>query len=306
MAYKKYARKTGYKIGYKKRYYRRKSALKKSNIFGKKTAKSQAKQIYALNKKVNRIYRNTAPEKQPFYLSEDVNYFQYSDFTPANVDNTKRGRFWKSVLLHHMLTGFSAQNPAVWSFDGQLCRIPGKIKLMIKINGPSSLSSYLDKIIYRITIGRLKAPCDTSSFGNLMRAESAVDHDVEDVRSLIYGPLAKEITTQYNIVYDKTGSFSDKYRAPSITIPIYLNGGVYRKDAKTNNTNYASIMKGDYVVNICAGWTSRSVDTDAGTLVQTQAISVSMGCKFAYVDDNDHDGTEDRLINYITPATRSD
>lgn len=295
---RKYVRKTPYK----RRYYRKRSTLKKSNIFRKRSAKSQAKQIYALNKKVNRMYKNIAPEKQPFYLSEDVNFFHFSDFTPANADNVNRGRFWQTVLFHSMLTGYSTSNPAVWSFDGQLVRILNKIKLMIKIQGPDSLSSYLEKIIYRITIGRLKGPCDSTSFGTLHRAGYGTDHDVTDVRSIIYGPLGSDITTQYNIVYDKIGSFSNKYKTPSITIPIYLYGGTYRRDSKTNSTNYSSIMKNDYVINVTAGWTSRNVDTDASSLLQTQAISCSMGCKFAFVDDNDHE-VDDARLRYITPET---
>ena len=51
--YKKYGR---------KRYVRRNKALSTSRIFGKTGAKSQAKQIYALRKSVNRLNRRFKPE----------------------------------------------------------------------------------------------------------------------------------------------------------------------------------------------------------------------------------------------------
>lgn len=45
-----------------KRVYKKRKTLRKGNIFKNKSAKSQAKQIYALSKKVNRVYRNLSPE----------------------------------------------------------------------------------------------------------------------------------------------------------------------------------------------------------------------------------------------------
>ena len=56
-------------MGYNKRYrryrrYKKNYTLKKSNIFRKKSAKSQAKQIYSLNRKINKIEKLTAPEIQ--------------------------------------------------------------------------------------------------------------------------------------------------------------------------------------------------------------------------------------------------
>ena len=49
-----------YKRSYRRRY--KKSRLTKSKIFTKKSAKSQASQIYALSKKVSRVYKMTKPD----------------------------------------------------------------------------------------------------------------------------------------------------------------------------------------------------------------------------------------------------
>lgn len=47
----------------RRRYYKRRSrTLRKGNIFSRRSAKSQAKQIYALKKRVSAIQRRTAPE----------------------------------------------------------------------------------------------------------------------------------------------------------------------------------------------------------------------------------------------------
>lgn len=49
-----------YKRSYKRRY--KKSRLTKSKIFGKKSAKSQASQIYTLSKRINKVYKMTKPD----------------------------------------------------------------------------------------------------------------------------------------------------------------------------------------------------------------------------------------------------
>lgn len=47
---------------YAKRYYKKKSTFSKYNTYKNRSAKSQAYQIYQLNKKVNRIEAKTRPE----------------------------------------------------------------------------------------------------------------------------------------------------------------------------------------------------------------------------------------------------
>ena len=49
-----------YKRSYKRRY--KKSRLTKSKIFSKKSAKSQASQIYTLSKRINKVYKMTKPD----------------------------------------------------------------------------------------------------------------------------------------------------------------------------------------------------------------------------------------------------
>lgn len=49
-----------YKRRYRKRGYKR--TLRKSNIYMNKSARSQAYQIAALNKKINYVYKVTKPE----------------------------------------------------------------------------------------------------------------------------------------------------------------------------------------------------------------------------------------------------
>ena len=273
----------------KKRYYSKKRTLKKSTIFGKKSAKSQAKQIYALNKKVNAIQKYTKPEIQTLYVSEDSGLMQES-FSPS-ADNTHyRGHVSHFMLFRNLMAG---SNP-VWNFNGNLVRIQKRIKLMIKF--AAHAGGLLDgKLIYRIVIMRMNGPQDNNSFSGLFNT-GIYEDDEDDIRSVIYGPLATDITTQGKIIYNKIGSFSDKEKEPVFTKYINLYGGVYRRNADITQDvgRYGLYLKGDYLIGIAYGWTSQNIDADASHVLSRDKITVSIGCKFGYIDDNDTTPSENR------------
>lgn len=73
MAYRKY------NTYYKKKYGYRKKKFTKFNLYKNRSSKSQAYQIYNLNKKINMIEKKTKPEIKPDF----INVFNLSNLTPA-------------------------------------------------------------------------------------------------------------------------------------------------------------------------------------------------------------------------------
>lgn len=62
---------------YKRRYRKRSRTLNKTNVAMKTSAKSQARQIMALNRKISYVYRQTKPETSiTQYTARDVEYAQ--------------------------------------------------------------------------------------------------------------------------------------------------------------------------------------------------------------------------------------
>ena len=98
---------------FKKRVYKRKK-LTKSNIFGKKSAKAQAKQIYALNKKVNYIQKTTAPETKTY--SNVLFYFDNYNGSTLIDEYHHRYDLYKERILNKNLTRYL-------NIDGDLLRV---------------------------------------------------------------------------------------------------------------------------------------------------------------------------------------
>lgn len=82
----------------KKKYTKKKNVLKKSQIFSKKSAKSQAKQIYYLNKKVNAINRKNRPEIDTMTTDMIFGSFIKPGGEPRKYDNGRIALF-KDYLL---------------------------------------------------------------------------------------------------------------------------------------------------------------------------------------------------------------
>ena len=70
-----------------KRYYRKRRVLAKSNIYARKSASAQARQISALNKRISRVYRMVRPEAQRDQTSES---WIFKNDTFADTYNSKR------------------------------------------------------------------------------------------------------------------------------------------------------------------------------------------------------------------------
>lgn len=97
-----------------KRKIVKKKTLSKGSIFGKKSAKSQAKQIYALNKKVNYIQRTTAPETKTF--KNVLFYFDSWDGSKLLDEYHHRFDLYRERILNQNLRKFL-------NLDGDLLRV---------------------------------------------------------------------------------------------------------------------------------------------------------------------------------------
>lgn len=293
----RYAKKT-----YKKRVYRKRKTLKKSNIFSRKSAKSQAKQIYALNKKINHIQKLTKPEIQTFYLSEESGLLNQSFAVPYD-NHDYRGHITHFRLFKNLLDGNqAAQLPAPFKFSGNMFRIQNKIKLWVKISaGKAAVQTA--KLIYRIVVMRMNGPGDQNSQSPLFNVRE-YEASIRDIKTVIYGPLMPNITQQGKIVYNKVGSFDNTNKEPMIYIPIYLYGGIMRKNPIGTTHYYSTVLKNDYMIGIAYGWTSKYIDGEvSGVYHVTNDINVGIGCKFAYVDDSDTLPNPENSRQIITKET---
>ena len=88
----------------KKRYNYKKKTLKKSNIFTHKSAKSQAKQIYAINKKINYISKTTRPELQTTTIPMIYKRFIDANSRPI-ISDYGRLFFYSNYALNSEQTG---------------------------------------------------------------------------------------------------------------------------------------------------------------------------------------------------------
>nr|WDW25913.1 MAG: putative capsid protein [Canine stool-associated circular virus] len=88
---------------YRTRRYRKRRTLSNYNVATRTSARSQAKQIYALNRKVNYIQRMTKPEIKLF-RTENINYTTTSASTPSYIACFRP----------------FANN---WTIDGSFCRL---------------------------------------------------------------------------------------------------------------------------------------------------------------------------------------
>lgn len=99
---------------YRKRYSRRNRKLTKANIYGNRSARSQAGQIAALNRKINYISKRDRPEiktliknPQEFEMTSDLftsTYATYVQPQPINGDNENQYIGDKYKLLNYTLS----------------------------------------------------------------------------------------------------------------------------------------------------------------------------------------------------------
>lgn len=206
---------------YRKRYYYRKGkALKKSSIFGNKSAKGQARQIYALNKKVNYIQKRNAPE-----IIKNIGVLcNYSSTVPTTNLHLN---FYKDRLFHIDYGKYTMVSdvirPHSIKFSGIIGLCPQS--MMIKSDPDSDDYEYLDNanstVYYRILMGFCKSGAQPilNPIENIAGG-TALDAGFHNM-SVINGPLKEHFTQNLWLVKQKI-MHVDKYH-PTKSFVIKLN-----------------------------------------------------------------------------------
>jgi hypothetical protein len=262
-----------------------KKTLSKANIYGKKSASSQAKQIYALNKKVNYLQKTTLPETQS--ITNTLEYYDSKNGSIYNRENhTRLALFRDRILNSYML---------------KYLKINGDMLKVKKINlyGYFGLKDYTyltDSSMnvpingyLKITVGQI-----TKSGLNATTIPQRVTYDLQNLGSdittsdacninCINGPLVANITTNVKILKTKVVKItpSTPFKMFKITLKNYKYTNLnYRVNPLSPNDGYS---QGEIIVYI---------DFAIPVMLARDNVNVQPRCvyqlnyRMVYADDN--------------------
>lgn len=269
-----------YKRYYKKKTYRRYNKLRKGYIFGRKSAKSQAKQIYALNKKINRIEYKTKPEtiikECPFVnqlFTTDGNLGSYSVKEWHNRVYLYEEKLFKDTGCNYEIKG-KMLRPYNISISGLFENKNHNVELAGKVYTPP-LTGYLRFVVCKLTGGNQgKMPDNVcKSYGQ-----------TPDI-GLIMGPLASNISASCKIIKNKVIKIDNVKDNRMFKIKI-KNPGTYRI-GDTANPAVPPAYKNEYLIYIqyfCPDHFFN--DGYAGQQPVAPVQRLTSGIKFAFVDES--------------------
>lgn len=217
---------------YSKKKYSKKT-LSKSNIYGKKSPGSQAKQIYALNKKINYIQKTTKPE-----MCISTNNIFYKRFIDSNShpsnEVAERCFIYKDNVLPHIVLNGDMLRPKFIKLFGMFGIYNDTTIEGAWNSAPSHqiierqpMSAYI-----RIIVCRLKQSGMQNPPGMITQLNP---NDVNDttMRDLypINGPLINDVTSALDILKSKVIKVDNNknVRSWSIKLSSKKIGYVYKK-----------------------------------------------------------------------------
>lgn len=268
---------------YKKRYYKRKT-LKKSNIFSQKGAKAQAKQIYALNKKVNYLSHINKPETQikewvmierrnsdppteqepnPAVINEwHGHYYIYEDGLLGDAGYVMNGNILRPYNINiygtfvnemYSLNVTHSQTTNVFNYDVPLT---GYLKIIVcKLPGGNQGKE----------LGQITKPFgQNADFG------------------LINGPLIEDVSHSLKIVKTKVVKINNKDPIKNFRITI-KNPGAYQQGV--SSSTQPPLFKNEYLIYMqyYAPDLLRVVQNGVGKNYGPRH-AVHMACKMAFTD----------------------
>lgn len=266
---------------YKKRYYKKKT-LKKSNIFRSKSAKSQAKQIFALNKKINNVYKNIKPETC-IYDNYRIQGFNMS--FQGDTTQTYQGRTFQKPIFKHCI----GDGTTPFVINGNLLRIYNtKLQLNFHRNATASAFDWA----MRITILKMRKFTDLGNMEFIHQGtRAAYDYNTNNndynnhIQRAVYGPLNDNITTYGKIILDK------KYKVKGgndALLTKNINYTFKRNVLRKNETLTGSdIPGGEYLLCVTFGFIP--YDDSAGNISESSLTNFSLGIKIAYIDELEGD-----------------
>lgn len=194
---------------YKKRYYKRRNkTLKKGNIFKKTGAKSQAKQIYALKKKINYYSKLNRPEvhthtgevfnwliNMPLASSERHGFTSFYEGIFVRNDNNPNGVEMKGDLMRIQNITLYGQ----FSLGSNIAPYVEDEANRLNYNAFNNTTAYIKIIIARLPYGGGRCPLRITQDGPLI-GQSGSYTDMTPIN----GPLMTGIGRQMKIIYTKT------------------------------------------------------------------------------------------------------
>ena len=272
-----------YKKSYsKRRYYKNKRTLKKSNIFKYKSSKSQAKQIYALNKKVNYIKKHMTPETKTHeqllfrriftangtldsdsLRSYDDKVILYKERLFKNFDGTDGYALQGNILrpYNFTITGVFSNKCYSYVQDYNLTSVSQSVPM----------TGYLKIIVCRLLKGDMGS----------LPAKLTKPWDPEGTDAgLVNGPLVDRISGSLKIVKTKLIKVNEKNPAKCFKITI-KNPGTYKKTLSTA----ATYNMNEYVIYyqyFCPDLLTSNDGAVVHNLAPIHALTCSV--KFAFVD----------------------
>lgn len=223
----------------------KKKTLKPSNIFSKKSAKSQAGQIYALNKKVNAIQKSTAPEIKTY--SQVLFYFDNYD---SNAEACLREHHHRYELYEDRIFNDNLQR--YLRLDGDLLRVKNiylygyfglKDWTVFESGTPQPdlqavKDAYLKITVAKVVKGGQGYPNQlTTTLTDLSNGQDPACRNGVGFEC-INGTLTKNITSQLQILKKKVVKISPTKPSKMIKIKLF--------NSKKVNLNYRKTVQGAY------------------------------------------------------------
>lgn len=240
--------------GRRYRGYTRRRTLSSYNIATRTGSRSQAKQIYALNKRVTAIQRRTKPEIMTFtqeligtpQFSSTGGFCQISAVNPdQNTDNPMQGNFARLLS----------------------CKLYGSITY-------TTMSETVQPISFRVVILQTMATRGTSPtasdiFNGVTTSSSTLTGT--EARTAIFGPLSNGLARSFKVLNDR--KFYLSYQRPLIAMNILRKRLLsFWKDPE----NTEQVAKGNIYVAI--------VGYAVGQTSAAQPFTINAQTKIAYTD----------------------
>lgn len=255
--------------------YRRNRKLSKANIYGNRSAKSQSRQIAAINSKLNRYIKQNRPEIRTIFRT-------YSH----EFNNSALNSNYSGVSLSPYSANFTADDN-VYSVEpeGNFCRCKGiSVRLITQYadNWRDSIAdaSHDPSAGYHIIIfqEKLAAPLSQASsvtpiiqdIFNFSNSQSSGDENLT-------APLVSGITSTYKILYHKVFTINRYHptRLHNINIP---ESKCLNFSKEVNSSGASTTGKGRVWCLLFTGGLHYDID-------YTARINATMSLKIAYTDN---------------------
>lgn len=278
----------------KKSYYKKKykKTLKKSNIFGNKSAKGQAKQIYALSKKIRRIQKETSPELQ--ILQNNILHWEFKTGDQpynsyANSLVIYRDQLLNSTRDHYIEMKGSILRPRFLNLyglfgiynDTTICG-DWNISSGKTLEERQPMTAYMRIVVCRIKKGGDKLPLRVTQDTETDYTSQPMFTDVKP----ICGPLIHDLTSQLTVLKDKVikVNTNNPMKMWKIRLSARKLGYIYRKAAHSQAVGENEIAI--YYHYICPNMLRYYDTTTQSSYVIGPHARFTMNYNFGYVDES--------------------